>query len=415
VESFLASTSQPALLEEGEEPIVLAKDNYSLEHRSGRLVLSAWDSAHNIARRVVAVDQELPGRLQLRIARLGGKPGRLILYDQRRPRNSGAARRGSRLVTREWFRRFLRRQFPGWRIASLSGDPYLEQSLSPVYPRALVTLGSRGWAVMGAREDSRVDGVLTFGLIWVDYLRRQRPETSIVGLTLLLPDGRHKTTCLRLRHLKQEAARFQVFVHGDDGWEDRVDLDDYGNLDTHLEICHGPDEPIAVASADSAHPLRISQPESWLENQVRADLETLGADLLPAPVYGQVPAFAGGSRGIIDLLAAERTGRLAVLELKATADLHLPLQALDYWMRVQWHAERGEFTERGYFPGHRVTADPPRLMLVAPALEFHSTTETILEYFSPDISVERIGLDANWRRRLRVAFRCGGSRRPGMS
>jgi hypothetical protein len=45
------------------------------------------------------------------------------------------------------------------------------------------------------------------------------------------------------------------------------------------------------------------------------------------------------------------SGRLAVLELKASQDIHLPLQALDYWIRVKWHLDRDEFSSHGYFPG----------------------------------------------------------------
>ena len=74
------------------------------------------------------------------------------------------------------------------------------------------------------------------------------------------------------------------------------------------------------------------------------------------PIYGQVPAFAGGDRGILDLLAVDRTGRLVVIELKASADLHLPLQALDYWIRVKWHLDRGEFSASRLLSGHRVAA-----------------------------------------------------------
>jgi hypothetical protein len=107
----------------------------------------------------------------------------------------------------------------------------------------------------------------------------------------------------------------------------------------------------------------------------------------------------------MDLVAADSRGRLAVIELKATADLHLPLQALDYWIRVKWHLDRGEFATRGYFPGLTLSAEPPRLLLVAPALEFHPTTETILSFFDPKIEVERIGVGEDWRSELRVMFR----------
>ena len=52
---------------------------------------------------------------------------------------------------------------------------------------------------------------------------------------------------------------------------------------------------------------------------------------------------------------------LAVLELKATEDIHLPLQALDYWARVKWHQERGEFEAKGYFPGRAIRPAAPKL------------------------------------------------------
>ncbi len=49
-----------------------------------------------------------------------------------------------------------------------------------------------------------------------------------------------------------------------------------------------------------------------------------------------------------------------MIELKASEDVHLPLQALDYWMRVQWHVERREFQANGYFPEHANCCASPR-------------------------------------------------------
>ena len=141
--------------------------------------------------------------------------------------------------------------------------------------------------------------------------------------------------------------------------------------------------PAPPEAAGRDHPLYRQYPEAWLESQVRAQIETLDASLRPDPIYGQVPAFAGGERGILDLLAVDHSGRLAVVELKASADLHLPFQALDYWIRVKWHLDRGEFSSHGYFPGIELRPEPPRLLLVSPSLEFHPTTETILCFFAP--------------------------------
>ena len=160
-----------------------------------------------------------------------------------------------------------------------------------------------------------------------------------------------------------------------------------------------------AAAADRVNPLYLRHPEAWLESQVRTSASRLDASIRDAPLYSQAPQFAAGSRGILDLLAVDYDGRLVVIEVKASEDIHLPLQALDYWMRVKWHLERGEFEGRGYFPGIPLRPDPPRLLLVAPALEFHPANETVLRYFSSEIHVERIGVGIQWRQELRVMFR----------
>ena len=163
---------------------------------------------------------------------------------------------------------------------------------------------------------------------------------------------------------------------------------------------------------DGQHPLYSANPEGWLESQVRDDPAAIDASLLREPLYGQVPVFGGGDRGIIDLLGIDHTGRLVVIEIKATADLQLPFQSLDYWLRVRKHLAAGDFERLGYFAGQVIRPDPPRILLVAPALEFHSTTETLLEALMPSIEFTRVGLAADWRTGLRVMFRLRGSERP---
>ena len=161
----------------------------------------------------------------------------------------------------------------------------------------------------------------------------------------------------------------------------------------------------SAGATDRFNPLYLRNPEAWLESQVRNSIEQLDARFLAAPVYGQVPAFAAADRGVLDLLAVERGGRLAVIELKASEDVHLPLQALDYWMRVKWHLDRGEFSRKGYFPGIQLPNQPPRLLLVSPALDFHPSNETVLRYFSPAVPVERVGVGLEWRKELKIMLR----------
>jgi hypothetical protein len=105
-----------------------------------------------------------------------------------------------------------------------------------------------------------------------------------------------------------------------------------------------------------------------------------------------------------------------VLELKADEDLHLPLQALDYWIRVRaLNADRragpsgggmlSGFSRNGYFPGTEISPLAPRLILAAPALRIHPANEPVLRYLSPEIEWELLALSEHWRRELKIVFR----------
>ncbi len=146
-------------------------------------------------------------------------------------------------------------------------------------------------------------------------------------------------------------------------------------------------------------------PERWLESLVIRQVSTIDERFDQRFVYSQVPAFAASDRAMLDVLTCTRDGRLAVLELKANEDIHLPLQGLDYWSRVRWHQQHGEFTRNGYFAGRELSSQPPLLFLVAPALRVHSTTDILLRYLSPRIEWSLVEVDERWREKLRVVNR----------
>ena len=163
---------------------------------------------------------------------------------------------------------------------------------------------------------------------------------------------------------------------------------------------------------DARHPYGPRQnrlfrmhPERWLESLVRADVSVIDERLETESVYSQVPAFSAADRAMIDVLTLTRDGRLAVVELKADEDIHLPLQGLDYWARVQWHHGRGEFLRFGYFGGRVLSEESPLLFLVAPALHVHPATDLILRYISLEIEWAFVGIDERWREGARVVFR----------
>ena len=168
---------------------------------------------------------------------------------------------------------------------------------------------------------------------------------------------------------------------------------------------------------DGTHndPLFRIQPEHWLESRLRFGIAELLPGLRGDLMYTQVPALSSGDRGMLDLLTLDRNGRLAVIELKADEDLHLPLQALDYWIRVRAlnddrrPAAGGRpltaFERQGYFAGAEVSPLNPRLLLVAPALRIHPANEPVLRYLSPQVEWELIAVSEHWRRELKVIFR----------
>ncbi|HEY1468236.1 MAG TPA: hypothetical protein VGF61_04285 [Candidatus Acidoferrum sp.] len=158
-------------------------------------------------------------------------------------------------------------------------------------------------------------------------------------------------------------------------------------------------------ASETRHPLYRSQSERWLQSIVQQDVNRVDVSLLPEQVYEQVFAHTAAQHGIRDLLGITRAGRLAILELKTTEDLDLPLQAAGYWSRIRRHQQAGDLARYGYFPGVQLQPTPPLVYLIAPALRFHPSTDVLLEFLRPEMEVIRIGLAESWRRGLRVMMR----------
>lgn len=479
VERFVAAAAQPAVLDPGEEPLLLTPENWTISEWNGRLTLQAWESHRNLVRRIVAVKDQRRDRLTLTTERFPKTQGEMQIADLAAPEGVEWRRKSSRVAFRDRFRLVLAREFPGWGIEDVSSDPNLEESLSASWVRGYLRRGSAGIAVMAAPPDAAdVAGVVPTGLIWLDYLRRREKKITIARLLLYAPMGLEKEAAFRAALVNPAIATCELFAYDERDATGAIDFLDAGNVESTLPPCRRPSQPNlelpalrdlpaeveAVEQSDGAvslrvyglefgraangrlfcglkrkrpctpaaltslaaevvrvrredagdrqHPLFLQSPEGWLESQVRANPQAIDPSLRLAPIYGQVPVFSGPERGVIDLLAVDDTGRLAVIEIKAAAGLQLPFQALDYWLRVRKHLVAGDFERLGYFPGVAIRREAPRVLLVAPALEFHSTTETMIGALLPEIEFTRVGLAADWRRELRVMFRLRGAERP---
>jgi hypothetical protein len=457
---------------------------YEIRRQNGAALLHLWSAQRSQVRTVTRIVREEPERLALEVSRLGRpRPAKLeFLTTRKQP----AAARIVREQFRVRFQDILSHRFPDETVVSLTTAADLEHSLSGSYARGLIRNGSTTWAVLGAapsESPSVYDGLLTFGLIWLDRARQLAQAGSLVGLRLMFPQGTGRATAHRLAALAP-ATEVQLYEYNSEtGHARMVDPLDGGNVqswlaqrreaesilsaaapflerirrfapdaiqphivpgETHLEIRYRglafarwqPDaiffglgdrqqllspgreaafqkllkdletyrSPLATVTS---HTLYRAQPERWLESLIAADPGRADARLDPRFVYAQVPAISIGDRGVMDLVGIARDGRLTVLELKAQEDIHMTLQAVDYWLRVRWHHAQDELSRYGYFPGVTIDPRPPRLLLIAPSLRFHPATDIVLRHLNPQIEIERIGLSEHWRRGVKVVLRQG--------
>ena len=148
--------------------------------------------------------------------------------------------------------------------------------------------------------------------------------------------------------------------------------------------------------------------EAWMESLLQARPDRIDALVDPRWAYSQTPIFRSACRDVLDLLVARRDGTLVIYELKAEEDLDLPLQGLDYWLRVRCHQQRGDFERMGYFPGLALRATAPLLLLIYPALRRHPRMDDVLRWISPEVPILRIGVNEEWRQDFSVIDRRGG-------
>jgi len=487
IEALVQQLHHPVLVEDQTELMDLTAAQWRLSLEFGKLIFSVWNSAKSFSRRVEELAYRDRDRLGIFVRKPGGRETSTLEFRELR-----AAATVGRFAGRTGFRQqllaLLEREYRGWKFERISNRSDREHSFSAWYTRGLATQGRNAWAFVGLSEEegtAAADGVLAFGLIWLDWLRSQAGRLAITELKLFLPPAAvgviaHRAAYLDLRALKVEIYEWRMGQPS----ATPVDLKDYGNVESRLaarrqaellrqshagllhdmlgELTAGID--IVPDSAGTFSSLRIAglevariegqlapriyfglegsvrrldescreefrdflrevqrircanspdpqhkfyrlQSERWLESILFHDITRVDPALSPGHVYPQVPAFSGNDRGVIDLLTTTRRGRLAVAELKVQEEINLPLQGLDYWLRVNWLQSRRQFQEFGYFQDCELSAAAPLLYLVSPAFRFHSTTEKLLNYFDRKIEVILIGINEQWRREIKVLFR----------
>ena len=478
----VCATGAPEVRENGEWLAALDGVSYEVRPQGDAAVLHLWSAQQSLVRRVLRLAEQASDRVVVEVARFGNaRPVQLEFVahgNRREPRRVDRGQFCDRL------RRVLTDHFPDETVDSLTTTADLHRSLSGSYTRGIVHRGSEAVAVLGAspnEDGATIDGMLTFGLIWLQQARERAKRHSVTGLRLFLPRETSTITAHRMRALASPCA-VELYEYDPLHWRvQRIAVSDAGNLATRITARREIEQAIAAAmpeaeriqrlvpeairigvapasqevtlrfrglefarwrlgamwfglgdrqevltpgkwpalealvrqleihrhplASDTKHRLYRAQPERWLETMVAADPSRIDARLDARQMYTQVPAFSSGDRGMIDLLATTRDGRLAVIELKASEDIQLVMQAVDYWLRVRWHHEQDDFRRYGYFSEVPLKAKPPLLFLVAPGFRFHPANDIVIRYLSTEIEVVRIALGENWRRTLKVMFR----------
>jgi hypothetical protein len=504
LEAFLAEFPSAVVYEDGKALFDLREAKYALSAEHNRCTVHFWSEQRNLVRRIIGTELRKKS-LRLSVLKFGQTTPTLLELAGDRDRRTPTTREQTRVRYVKVLERALQREFPDWTPDAFRTAMDLERSFGPAYARGLLVRGQKAWAVIGVNEDevpATVDGILTFGILWLQLCRENATKRVVEGLKVIVPRGMATLTLARMAWLKGSRASWELLELSQRTEElERRDADDQGNISTrlvqapHVErakerfaaaadrvmaivplaartiidqrlrsgselafLLHGlefarirvraskesfnrveeitfgagPREtPLTEENADALRELvaRLCerrtargdkrdvlyrmQPERWLEGELRRDLQRIDGKLAKEPVYAQVPAFAGGDRGMLDLLAVGEDGRLAVIEVKAEEDPQLALQGLDYWIRVRWHHAQnpdaasglGEFQRHGYFGGLRLSAEAPRLLLVAPALRVHPATEIVLRHLSERVEWTLVAVDERWRNGIQVVWR----------
>src|ERR1700686_4699907 len=198
----LCAIGAPEVRENGEWLAGLEGVQYEVRAQGEGALLHLWSAQQSLVRRVLRVAEESRDRVVLEVSRFGYSRHAQLEFI------TGGAPRETRRVEREQFssrlRRILTDHFPDETVESLATSADLQHSISGSYTRGIVRRGSEAYAVLAAspnEDGATIDGILTFGLIWLEHARDRARRYSVYGLRLFLPRGSSSITAHRMAAL----------------------------------------------------------------------------------------------------------------------------------------------------------------------------------------------------------------------
>lgn len=255
MEQYLADHPAAALLEDGRVLFDMRTAHYAVSADHGRCLLQLWSEERNLVRTVVEA-QERAACLRLQTRRMGAARPQLLELVPNRDRRTPTVRETARRNYLRLLERVLTRNFIGSKVEGLRSAMDLEHSFGPAYVRGRLLRGTAAESVIGVGEAESAavtDGILTLGILWLDYCRAHGDgRRHFGGLKVVVPPDGWRTTAERMRWLLPGAAEFQLFTLDERSEElTPVDLQDAGNLDLRLVHAFSADAAVERAAPGS--------------------------------------------------------------------------------------------------------------------------------------------------------------------
>src|SRR5581483_3487462 len=134
--------------------------------------------------------------------------------------------------------------FPSHKLDRITTSLDLERSFGPVYARGALHKGNAWTAVLGVNAEelqSSIDGSLTFGLLWLEHLRKHCGQGFLESLALFVPAKSSAVVRARMAHLARGVCKWQLFeVDERSAGLQEMDSTDAANIDTRLVRCVDP-------------------------------------------------------------------------------------------------------------------------------------------------------------------------------
>ena len=260
--------------EDGEWLAELSGLRCELRLQGKNALVHLWSDERNLTRRVLHVKEQSADRIVLEVQRFGtARPGRLEFLRTDSQRAAGLITRGQ-FRARLW--RFLPERFPDAVIESLSGARDLEHSFSGLCVRGRMHEGNRLWpflAVSPAESATTIDGILAFGLLWLDWTRNHAERRAVEGLRLFVPEGMSGLLCERALALSS-AARTEIYEYAQgDSRIRKMDPADAGNIKSGLTLRRDIESTLAAAQPSTAL-VRSLAPNRTGSRELFAEIET---------------------------------------------------------------------------------------------------------------------------------------------